>query len=110
VRARRAGGLNTWHAGSLPGTSSLLVRRHDGLHWAVLFNSRETPSGTWPSHLIDPLLHQAASAVPEWPETDLFEHFAPDGPAAAAEPTAAAKPTAAAYEPTAAAYEPTVTR
>ena len=28
------------HSGSLPGTSTLLVRRWDGLSWAVLFNQR----------------------------------------------------------------------
>ena len=39
------GGLNTWHDGSLPGTSTLMVRRWDGLSWVVLFNQRDDPSG-----------------------------------------------------------------
>ncbi|HUR54449.1 MAG TPA: serine hydrolase domain-containing protein, partial [Gemmataceae bacterium] len=33
------GKANTWHGGALsPGTSTILVRRHDGVDWAVLFN------------------------------------------------------------------------
>lgn len=67
--ARRAGdGLNTWHAGLLGGTSTLLVRRHDGLCWAVLFNSDRPRGGRQTlSSLIDPLLHQAAGEVKQWP-------------------------------------------
>jgi N-acyl-D-amino-acid deacylase len=57
-------GANTWHNGSLPGTSTLLVRRHDGFVWAVLFNSREgNPAGK-----IDGRIHEAVDAVREWPE------------------------------------------
>jgi len=61
------GKVNTWHTGSLPGTSSLLVRRHDGVVWAVLFNQPLKNEG------IDPALHKAADAVKEWPKGDLFE-------------------------------------
>jgi N-acyl-D-amino-acid deacylase len=57
------GGINAWHTGSLPGTSTLLVRRHDGFTWAVLFNSR---AGN-PANAIDPLIHRAVDAVKEWP-------------------------------------------
>lgn len=32
--------FNVWHTGSLDGTSTMFVRRHDGFCWAVLFNSR----------------------------------------------------------------------
>jgi N-acyl-D-amino-acid deacylase len=72
VRAVGRDGANTWHAGSLPGTSSILVRRHDGLDWAVLFNSRDTPDGDEPAAAIDRLVHEAADAVREWPDKDLF--------------------------------------
>lgn len=58
-----AGGFNSWHTGSLPGTSTLLVHRHDDWHWAVLFNTRGGPDGQRLSALIDPLLHQAADEV-----------------------------------------------
>jgi len=62
-----AGKMNLWHAGSLPGTSTLLVRRHDGLVWAALFNDRSRGEGK-----IDPALHLAADAVTDWPRGDLF--------------------------------------
>jgi N-acyl-D-amino-acid deacylase len=61
------GHANTWHAGSLPGTSTLLVRRHDGLTWAVLFNSRTSAKKVEPASAIDPLVHKAADAVKNWP-------------------------------------------
>lgn len=60
---------NTWHMGQINGTSTLLVRRHDGLNWAVLFNQDGSLSakGT-PASLIDPLMHDAARRVKAWPE------------------------------------------
>ncbi|MFG1863368.1 serine hydrolase domain-containing protein [Microbispora bryophytorum] len=68
------GGLNTWHDGSLPGTSTLMVRRWDGLSWVVLFNQRDDPSGLGYGD-IDLLLHQAADAVSPWPTTNLFADY-----------------------------------
>jgi len=64
---------NRWHTGSLDGTAALLVLRHDGLCWAVLFNTRSTPCGGHAGRQIDPLLHTAAEAVKEWPGHDLFK-------------------------------------
>lgn len=64
------GKRNTWHSGSLPGTSTLLVHRHDGLIWAALFNDRARGEA-----MIDPALHRAADAVTEWPAGDLFDKF-----------------------------------
>jgi N-acyl-D-amino-acid deacylase len=58
-----AGAFNAWHVGGLPGTSSLLVRRHDGFHWAVLFNTNRTRDGRAPAVVIDPLVHPAADTV-----------------------------------------------
>jgi CubicO group peptidase (beta-lactamase class C family) len=64
------GGRNTWHNGSLAGTYTLLVRRYDGLSWAVLFDQRQ--EGTAASYGdIDSLLHKAANAVTTWPTGDL---------------------------------------
>jgi len=71
VRPTGDGKANHWHNGSLPGTSTLLVRRHDGLNWAALFNQRTDPSGLSYGD-IDPALHRAADVVKEWPEWDLF--------------------------------------
>jgi len=61
------GRANYWHTGSLPGTATLLVRRHDGLSWAACFNQRsEDPK--LPDSAIDPALHRAADRVKTWPE------------------------------------------
>ncbi len=62
------GRANTWHSGLIAGTSTILVRRHDGLNWAVLFNTEADPEGKTLSGLIDPLVHGAADAVKRWPE------------------------------------------
>ena len=72
VRPVGRGGANTWHTGALPGTSTLLVRRWDGLNWAVLFNTRNGADGVDLAGAIDPLVHGAADAVTEWPAIDLF--------------------------------------
>jgi N-acyl-D-amino-acid deacylase len=61
------GRANIWHGGDLDSTSTLLVRRHDGLAWAALFNSRDTPKKEAPASIIDSLLHEAADAVQIWP-------------------------------------------
>lgn len=68
VRERPGGGRNTWHNGFLDGATSLLVRRHDGLDWAVLFNTDSTSDGQSPASKIDPLIHEAADAVEHWPD------------------------------------------
>jgi N-acyl-D-amino-acid deacylase len=70
VRRVGEGKRNTWHGGSLPGTHTLLVRRHDGLTWVVLFNRRSSTDGK-----IDPALHEAAGAVERWPADDLFPRY-----------------------------------
>jgi len=67
-------GANAWHSGSLPGTATLLVRRWDGLSWAVLFNQR-SEDNKLPDSAIDPALHRAAADVHEWPAHDLFNEF-----------------------------------
>ena len=67
-----AGRANMWHGGLIAGTSTLLVRRHDGLNWAVLFNTDRNSEDKVLSGLIDSLIHQAADAVKDWPNRDLF--------------------------------------
>jgi N-acyl-D-amino-acid deacylase len=71
---RDTGKANYWHTGSLPGTWTLLVRRWDGLSWAVLFNLR-ADDPKLPDAAIDPALHRAAAAVKEWPGHDLFGRY-----------------------------------
>ena len=68
------GQANYWHNGSLPGTNTLLVRRWDGLSWAVLFNERSDDKKL-PDSEIDPALHRAADVVEKWPEHDLFREW-----------------------------------
>jgi N-acyl-D-amino-acid deacylase len=70
----KSGQANYWHTGSLPGTRTLLVRRWDGLSWAVLFNQRQEIKSL-PDSAIDPALHRAADAVKEWPKEDLFSRY-----------------------------------
>jgi N-acyl-D-amino-acid deacylase len=65
------GHVNTWHSGYIAGSEALLVRRWDGLDWAVLFNA--DGGDKWLALDIDPLVHKAADKVKEWPEKDLFE-------------------------------------
>ncbi|MDR3612743.1 MAG: serine hydrolase [Candidatus Obscuribacterales bacterium] len=62
---------NTWHTGALPGTSTLLVRRYDGLNWAILFNTRSTKNGEYLASLIDPLMHKAVNSVKRFPSINL---------------------------------------
>jgi N-acyl-D-amino-acid deacylase len=74
-KTKPEGALNTWHTGSLTGTSTLLVRRWDGLSWAVLFNQRSN-NRKLSDGAIDPAMHGAADKVKSWPEHDLFQQFA----------------------------------
>ena len=71
----REGKCNLWHNGLFSGSSALLVIRHDGLCWAVLFNTSATADGRAPADKIDSLVHQAADAVGVWPDVDLFGEF-----------------------------------
>jgi N-acyl-D-amino-acid deacylase len=70
---RNTGKFNRWHSGGLDGTSTILVLRHDGLCWAALFNTNQTPDKKRPGKKIDPLIHKAADAVKAWPKHDLFQ-------------------------------------
>ena len=67
----KTGRINFWHNGSLPGTASMLVRRGDGISYAVLFNQRSENLKLGDS-AIDPALYAAADSVKKWPEEDLF--------------------------------------
>jgi CubicO group peptidase (beta-lactamase class C family) len=71
------GGRNTYHDGSLPGTSTLLVRRYDGLTWSVLFDQRDDAADPTGAHYgdIDLLMHKAANAVTKWPTGDLSSKY-----------------------------------
>ncbi|HUG67889.1 MAG TPA: serine hydrolase, partial [Pirellulaceae bacterium] len=42
-RAVGEGKQNNWHTGSLAGTATILIRRHDGRNFVALFNARSSP-------------------------------------------------------------------
>lgn len=58
------GRANYWHNGSLPGTTALWVRRHDGVSYAALFNLRNR-NGRGRDMNIDPMLYRAADRA-DW--------------------------------------------
>ena len=59
------GDANWWHTGSLPGTSTILVRTANNLSWVALFNSRPAASDSFFNEL-DSELWRAVNAVTEW--------------------------------------------
>ncbi len=73
IRSVRDISFNMWHAGSLDGTYTLIVRRWDGLNWVALFNQRDD-SGRGGYGSIDGLMHDAANSIIDWPEHDLFDN------------------------------------
>ncbi len=61
-------GINHWHTGSLAGTATILIRRHDGKNFVALMNTRISPTTSHLGREIDRLLHLMANGVAEWPE------------------------------------------
>lgn len=74
-RALDDGRRNHWHTGSLAGTATILIRRHDGRNFVALFNSRVSPSAPHLGRAVDRLLHQAADQIADWPDIDLFDRY-----------------------------------
>lgn len=66
------GFVNAWHTGSLPGTSTILIRLHDGRNVAVLFNSRVSPTVSHLTQALDAPLVNALHEITNWPSHDLF--------------------------------------
>lgn len=63
---------NWWHLGSLPGTSSEIIRAgNQQINWVLLVNSRTANSGTI-SSAIDNMLWSNLGSVGTWPSHDLF--------------------------------------
>ena len=63
---------NWWHDGSLPGTTTLLVRAGNGLEWAALFNARNMKPNSLFAAELDPALWQAVGQVTSWPAGNQF--------------------------------------
>jgi len=73
VRPQRGAEANWWHAGSLPGSQTFLVRTYHGLAWAALFNTRlQKPDDGNLMNELDESLWRAESEVASWPGHDLF--------------------------------------
>lgn len=68
------GDANWWHDGSLPGTTSWMVRAYNGLTWVAIFNSRPSDFNTFEADL-DNALWQAVGGVTSFPTGDLFAQF-----------------------------------
>lgn len=71
---------NWWRTGTFAGTSALLMRRGNGLSYAVIFNS-STYRGTTLSREIMREVQTALNRVNDWPEHDLFyQNYTPVSP------------------------------
>jgi CubicO group peptidase (beta-lactamase class C family) len=55
---------NWWHNGSLPGTTTLMVRTASGLCWAALANTREVPGDT--GDAMDTMMWNLVRQVKNW--------------------------------------------
>ncbi len=69
-QVRQVGGpgrANYSHSGYIPGTEAILVRRQDGLNWAVLFNTNNGADGKSLAGKIEAKVHDTANEVKDWP-------------------------------------------
>ena len=66
------GDATWWHTGSLPGTTSILVRSYHDFSWVALFNARIEPGFT---SELDAALWDALARVTSFPTHDLFSTF-----------------------------------
>ncbi|MGN6544040.1 MAG: serine hydrolase domain-containing protein [Aureliella sp.] len=57
------GRVNHWHTGSLDGTETILIRRHDGWNMVGLLNTRTSPKTKQLSLALDGLMHRAVAAI-----------------------------------------------
>jgi CubicO group peptidase (beta-lactamase class C family) len=62
---RNEGAGNWWHNGSLPGSTTIMVRTSTGLCWAALTNTRTQPADQINSAL-DDLVWDMVRQVPSW--------------------------------------------
>jgi CubicO group peptidase (beta-lactamase class C family) len=62
---------NWWHNGSLPGTTTEIVRTNSQLNWALLLNTR-TFNSTALGNAVDALVWDVLPTITAWPTHDLF--------------------------------------
>jgi CubicO group peptidase (beta-lactamase class C family) len=77
VRDYGNGNRNTWHDGSLPGTTAYVVRIQDGWDFAAILNRRDETGNACYSCQIDSLMWNAHDQVTQWPGGDLFPGWLP---------------------------------
>ena len=75
IRDLPNGQRNYWHTGSLSGTATLMVRRYDGRHFAVLFNTRSSPELAHLGRAIEERIHPLIRDTSNWPEGNQFGEF-----------------------------------
>lgn len=62
---------NWWHLGSIPGTSTEIVRSAQGINWSILLNSRTANSGIV-ANAMDGLVWSVLPTIASWPAHDLW--------------------------------------
>jgi CubicO group peptidase (beta-lactamase class C family) len=65
VRDMGNGSINWWHNGSLPGSTTIMVRTYNGMAWAALTNTRTQPSNQIDTAL-DQMMWNMAGQVKSW--------------------------------------------
>ena len=73
--ARGGDAFDNWHMGSLPGTATLMLRKHDGRTFAILFNGRSSPNATHFGKAIMAEFRRLSTTSKEWPKNDLVCDF-----------------------------------
>ena len=69
------GDANWWHDGLLAGTTSFMVRAHNGFSWVILANASAADFCCSMISAMDQLMWDAVGSVSEWPSEDLFGRF-----------------------------------
>ena len=68
---------NAWHDGSLPSTTSYVVRTMYGWDFAVILNRRDETGTTSYSAEVDSAMWNAFDQIATWPDGDEFPHALP---------------------------------
>jgi CubicO group peptidase (beta-lactamase class C family) len=77
VRDYGGGQRNAWHDGSLPSTTSYVVRTEYGWDYAVILNRRDETGQTEYSLEVDSAMWNAYSQITAWPDGDQFGDVLP---------------------------------
>jgi len=60
-------GTAAWHDGLFGGTSAFVMRRPDGIVWAMIFNTDNDDSRQVPSEVMAPRINRLADSITKWP-------------------------------------------